>query len=331
VTRLTGRLLVLLCLAWSSSALAHEIRPAYLQIDETSPNHYDLLWKVPSRGDRVLTIEPRFDDSLAVSKAEGHALLDGFVLFRYEVSGEGGLPGTTLSIPGLAQTTVDVLVNVNLLNGVKHTLLLQPRAYSATIPESRSAWQVAATYTRLGIEHILLGIDHLLFIGSLMLIVAGWRMLIKTITAFTVAHSITLSLVVLGFVTLPPQPVEVMIALSIVLVCVEVVRRNHGGSSLAIQWPWLVAFAFGLLHGFGFAGALLQLGLPQEDAPAALLFFNIGVEAGQIIFIAAILTLLAVARRMMPVSRKAPVAVSYAIGSVASFWVFDRLYTTFFI
>ena len=163
-----------------------------------------------------------------------------------------------------------------------------------------------------------------------MLIVSGWRMLVKTITAFTLAHSITLAMVALGYVTLPPGPVEVMIAFSIVLVCVEAVRKHQGETSLAIQWPWLVAFAFGLLHGFGFAGALLDLGLPQVHLSIALLFFNLGVELGQLAFIAVILGLGLAMRRIMMVPRHAPIFSSYLIGSIAAFWVIERLHVTFF-
>jgi hydrogenase/urease accessory protein HupE len=323
-------MLILLCAAWAGTALAREIRPAFLQIDETAPQHYNVFWKVPSRGDRVLDIEPRFDSALSVTEAEGHTVLDGYMLFRYRITGEPGLPGTELSIRNLARTTVDVLVNINLLDGEKHTLLLQPKALSATIPRSPSIWNVALSYTRLGVEHILLGSDHLLFVASLMLIVSGWRMLVKTITAFTVAHSITLALVALGVITLPPQPVEVLIALSIMLVCVEAVRQRRGGTSLTIEWPWLVAFAFGLLHGFGFAGALLDIGLPRADTPTALLFFNVGVELGQLVFIALMLALVAGAARLLTVPRRqAALAASYGMGSIAAFWVFDRLYTTF--
>jgi hydrogenase/urease accessory protein HupE len=326
-----ARGLFLLGLAWSSSILAHEIRPAYLQIDETAPEVYDVLWKVPSNAGRVLDLHPEFDTALSVSRAEGHTQLDGYVLYRYRITGEKGLPGTELSIRNLPLTRVDVLVNISHLNDTKHTLLLQPKANQATIPRGPSTWNIALSYTKLGVQHILLGLDHLLFVLSLLLIVSGWKMLVKTITAFTIAHSITLSLVVLGFITLPPKPVEVLIALSIVLVCVEAVRQRRGKTGLAIEWPWLVAFAFGLLHGFGFAGALLELGIPRGDTPIALLFFNVGVELGQLIFIAIVLAAVAATRNLVPVSpRQTSIATSYLIGSIASFWVIERFYTTFF-
>jgi HupE / UreJ protein len=324
------RILLLLSLVWSTGAAPHEIRPAYLQINESAPLRYDVLWKVPSRGDQVLDIQPRFDDALSLRTVQEPTLLEGFVIYRYHLSGGQGLPGTEFHIDNLARTTVDALVNINLLDGTQSTQLLQSKHNRATVPRQPSRWDVAATYTRLGIEHILLGIDHLLFVASLMLIVRGWRALVQTVTAFTLAHSITLALVVLGHLSLPPSPVEVLIALSIALVSGEAVRLHRGMTSLTSQWPWLVAFTFGLLHGFGFAGALLDLGLPQGETPLALLFFNIGVELGQLLFIALLLGSIALWRKAFPVPRQAPVAVSYAIGSVAAFWVFERLQATFF-
>jgi hydrogenase/urease accessory protein HupE len=315
----------LLCVAWATGSSAHEIRPAYLQINEVAPDAYDVLWQVPSRGDMVLDIEPRFDPQFGIDEAGQAALLDGFVVYRFRLTGDAGLPGTELAIRGLEQTTVDVLASLKLLDGHEYTLLLQPRTPLVTIPQAPSAWTVITTYTTLGIEHILLGIDHLLFVAALMLIVLDWRMLLKTITAFTVAHSITLALATLGLFTLPPPPVEALIALSIVLVCVEAVRLRRGETSLALRWPWVIAFGFGLLHGFGFAGALAEIGMPQGDIPLALLFFNIGVELGQLLFIAAILAAAALWRRLFRFPQPAPVAAAYLIGTIACFWFLERM------
>jgi len=321
-----------LVLAWTlaaSAVTAHEIRPAYLQIREAIPGVYDVLWKVPSIGETVLDIQPRFDDRLTLTPAGDHTLLDGFVVYRYRLTGPTGLTDSVLSIHNLSKTSVDALASIELLDGTRHTLLLRPASSSATIPKTPSKWQVVVTYTKLGIEHILAGIDHLLFVAALMLIVPGYRMLLLTISAFTVAHSITLGLATLGLVSLPPAPVEALIALSIVLVCVEAVRARRGETSLAIRWPWIVAFVFGLLHGFGFAGALRELGMPQGHVPLALLFFNVGVELGQIIFIGAVLALLALARRLHAIPLRVPIATAYVIGTLASFWVFQRLGTVF--
>ncbi|AWI84647.1 hypothetical protein CEW88_08520 [Alloyangia pacifica] len=278
----------------------------------------------------VQNIRPAFDPALTLTPVPGETLVEGFVLFRYGLTGDAGLLGTELRIDGLDRTTIDTLVNVALLDGTHHSFLLRPRETSVTIPEVPSAWAVVQTYTRLGVQHILEGVDHLTFVAALMLIVRGWPMLLKTVTAFTVAHSITLALATFGYVSLPPPPVETLIALSILLVAVEAIHLRRGRSSLATRWPWIVAFAFGLLHGFGFAGALVEIGLPQGDIPLALLFFNVGVELGQLAFIGVLLVLVAVLRRLVALPRAAPVAAAYGIGTIATFWVFERLEGMFF-
>jgi hypothetical protein len=241
----------------------------------------------------------------------------------------GGLAGQRIDFVGLQATITDVLVRTT-LDGRSATTMVRPSRPWLEVPAEQGPLSVATAYLRHGIEHILFGFDHLLFITALMLIVRDWRVLAGTITAFTVAHSITLALAVLGLVTLPGPLVEAMVALSIVLVSVEAVRLRRGETSLATDWPWLVAFAFGLLHGFGFAGALVELGLPPGDLPLALLFFNLGVEIGQLAFIAAILAVAASARRLVAIPAGAPVVAAYAIGIVAAFWGFERLEAIFF-
>lgn len=311
-------------------AQAHEIRPAYLQIDEMTPGRYELLWKVPTNNGLVQDIHPAFEQGFTLTPRPGETIVNGFVIFRYQLSGERSLAGSTLTIENLNRTTIDSLVNVELLDGTHHSFLLRPRENSVHIPEAPSVLQVVKTYTSLGVEHILAGIDHLAFVAALMLIVRGWPMLLKTVTAFTLAHSITLALSTFGYVSLPPPPVEALIALSILMVAVESIRLRRGQHSLATRWPWVVAFAFGLLHGFGFAGALQSLGLPQGEIPLALLFFNVGVELGQILFIAVLLLHIALLRKLGPLPRKAPVAAAYLIGTFATFWMLERLDVMFF-
>lgn len=311
-------------------ASAHEIRPAYLQIDERAPGQFDLLWKVPTRDGMVQNIRPAFDPGFTLTPAPGQTVVNGFVLFRYGLTSDRPLAGTTIRIENLDRTAMDALINVTLLDGAHHGFLLKPRQSAITIPEAPSAWAVVATYTRLGVEHILAGVDHLAFVLALMLIVRGWSMLLKTVTAFTLAHSITLALATFGYVALPPPPVEALIALSIVLVAVEAVHLRRNRNSLATRWPWIIAFAFGLLHGFGFAGALGEIGMPQGDIPLALLFFNVGVELGQLFFIALILAVVALVRRLVSLPAAAPVSVAYAIGTFAMFWVIQRLDLMFF-
>lgn len=327
------RLLALVFLSLAATAApqagAHEIRPAYLQIDERSPGRYEVLWKVPTRDGMVQDIRPVFGPGFTLTPQPGGSVVGGFVIFRYALTGDTPLAGTTLRIDNLDRTTMDALANVALLDGTHWSFLLRPGEKAVEIPAAPSPWRVVQTYTRLGVEHILEGVDHLAFIAALMLVVRGWPMLLKTVTAFTVAHSITLALATFGYVALPPPPVEALIALSILLVAAEAVHLRRGRASLAARWPWIVAFAFGLLHGFGFAGALREIGLPQGDVPLALLFFNVGVELGQLLFLAAILAVGASLRRIFVFPSQAPFAAAYTIGTIAAFWCFARLEAMF--
>jgi hydrogenase/urease accessory protein HupE len=220
----------------------------------------------------------------------------------------------------------DALVRISFLDGTTFVRRLTPQEPAVRIPERQSGWSVAEVYFKLGVEHILLGIDHLLFVLALMLITRGTWLLIKTVTAFTVAHSITLAAATLGYVHVPSAPVEAAIALSIVFVAVEIVRASEGRISLTARLPWVVAFTFGLLHGLGFAGALSEIGLPEGHIPLALLFFNVGVEIGQLLFIGLIVAATALIGRIRVAwPRWAGLAAPYAIGSIAMFWVFERV------
>jgi len=319
--------LVVLCLA--SLAQAHEVRPAYLQIDEAGPDRYTVIWRTPLLSGAPLPVVLTLPEGTRTLSGPSAQAMPGSTIERRIVEAPGGLAGRRIDFVGLQATITDVLARIT-IDGRTTTTMVRPSRPWLEVQAEQGTLALAATYVRNGIEHILFGFDHLLFIASLMLIVRDWRVLVKTITAFTVAHSITLALATFGLVTLPATPVEAMIALSIVLVSVEAVRLRRGETSLATRWPWLVAFAFGLLHGFGFAGALVDLGLPRGDVPLALLFFNLGVEIGQLVFIAAILALAAALRRIFTVPRAAPIAAAYAIGTVAAFWGFGRLDAMFF-
>lgn len=310
-------------------AQAHEVRPAYLQIDQSGPDRYTVIWRTPLLSGAPLPVVLTLPADARTVSGPGTQQMPGSTIERRIVEIPGGLAGQRIDFVGLQATITDVLARIT-LDGRTSTTMVRPSQPWIEVQAEQGTLAVARAYLRSGIEHILFGFDHLLFIASLMLIVRDWRVLAGTITAFTVAHSITLALATFGLVTLPARPVEAMVALSIVLVCVEAVRLRRGETSFATDWPWLVAFAFGLLHGFGFAGALIDLGLPQDDIPLALLFFNIGVEIGQLLFIAAILAVVAASRRIFAIPRQAPVATAYAIGIVASFWCFDRLGTMFF-
>jgi hydrogenase/urease accessory protein HupE len=305
---------------------AHESRPAYLEITEVQQAIYDITWRRPARGDRVLAMQPVFPEHCAIQGKVANYLSSGAHTSRWSLEcKDRGLADQTIAIDGLAQTITDVLVRIQLLDGTTLTQILKPNATAFVVEGSPDSWKVMADYFVLGVEHILGGIDHLLFVLCLLLIVKGNWLLVKTITAFTVAHSITLAMATLGFVKVPQAPIEAMIALSILFLAVELVKQQEGESDIAIRAPWIVAFIFGLLHGFGFAGALAEVGLPQADIPLALLMFNVGVEAGQLIFIAAVIMIIEAWKRTTRLELAwLPKVTVYAIGSIASFWVIER-------
>ena len=236
------------------------------------------------------------------------------------------LVGRSISIRGLEAVQTDVLLRIELLDGSTHSAILRPNVPTFEIPARESRKDVAVATWKMGVVHILEGFDHLLFLLALMLIVTGFWKLVKTITAFTVAHSITLALATLGVVHFPTAPTEAVIALSIVFLAAEVVRKRQGAVVLTERYPWVVAFGFGLVHGLGFAGALSEIGIPQDEVPLALVMFNLGVETGQLAFVIVVALVLFAARRL-PLSppRGAWRLVPYAIGGFAAFWTIQRL------
>jgi hydrogenase/urease accessory protein HupE len=253
-------------------------------------------------------------------------MTDNAMVQTWRLSTIEPLAGQEVRIDGLASTMTDALVRIEFIDGGEWVERLTPGTPRATIPARQGGWAVATTYLKLGVEHIMLGVDHLLFVLALILIAPNTRQLVMAITAFTVAHSITLAAATLGFVNVPPPPVEAAIALSIAFVASEIIRAREGKVGIAARAPWVVAFAFGLLHGFGFAGALSEVGLPAGHIPVALLFFNVGIEIGQLLFVAVVLGLAAffrLARRPLP--RWAALAPPYLIGSLAMFWVIQRV------
>jgi hydrogenase/urease accessory protein HupE len=264
---------------------------------------------------------------------------DGAYVERRTIRCDGGLTGRAVTIEGLSATSTDVLVRIESLAGAIQTERLTPTKTAFVVQATPRAGEVAATYLRLGVEHILFGFDHLLFVLALVILVRDWRRVAVTVTAFTMAHSITLAAATLGFVHVPGPPVEAAIALSIMLVAVEILNARSGKPSLTARLPWLVAFCFGLLHGFGFAGALAEVGLPQHAIPIALLFFNVGVEVGQLIFVAAVLSLIWFFRRaasqlledalIQRTFDRVDVTAGYGIGVVAAYWLIER--TTAFL
>jgi hydrogenase/urease accessory protein HupE len=322
------RLLLLLAVlvAMALPATAHEIRPAYLQLDETAPTQYSVLWKVPAAGDRRLALYVRFPAECR-NFGEPAGSIDGGAYFeRWKMSCISGLKGKSITVDGLRTSMTDVLARISWADGTTEIGRLTPEHSTLTLKGAQSILQVAWTYFLLGVEHILGGVDHLLFILALMLLIRERWMLFKTITAFTLAHSITLAGAALGYFSLPQKPVEATIALSIAFVASELVKMKPGERRLSEAYPWLVAFSFGLLHGFGFAGALKEIGLPQRDVPLALLTFNLGVEAGQLMFVGVVLLIYSAAKSAtsMPLS-KARTAAAYLIGTIAIGWFLERV------
>jgi hydrogenase/urease accessory protein HupE len=330
-----------LALLLSHPAISDELRPGYLEIRQVSAEAYNLLFKIPARGEdlRLAIYVGLPEGTLDVAPPRAF-FSEGAYVERRSLRRDGGLVGQTLSIEGLSATSTDVLVRIESLGGAIQTERLSSLKTSFIIQAVPGAGEVAATYLWLGVEHILFGLDHLLFVLALVILVRGWGRVAITVTAFTIAHSITLAAATLGFVSVPGPPIEAAIALSIVLVAVEIINDRRGTPSLAARWPWVVAFCFGLLHGFGFAGALAEVGLPHQAIPIALLFFNLGVEIGQLAFVGAVLAAGWIFRRaaafrfgpalvQKAVNRFDVIAV-YAIGAIAAFWLIERT-SAFFV
>ncbi|CAI8759489.1 MULTISPECIES: HupE/UreJ family protein [Pseudomonas] len=310
-------------------AMAHESRPAYLELNETAVGRYDALWRTPLLSGMRLPIALRFAEGIrTVVEPVESELNDSLIERRVIDAGPAGLVGQRIEFIGLQASITDVLVRVSRLDGSLTTTLVHPAQPWIEIAATPGAFSVAGAFLVHGIQHILGGFDHLLFVFGLLLLVSNGWMLVKTITAFTLAHSVTLALATLGAVRLPGPPVEATIALSILLLAVEIARKNRDETSFTLQWPWVVAFCFGLLHGFGFAGALAQIGLPQRDLPLALFTFNVGVEIGQLMFVAVVLSLrelLLRCRLPQPAVLYARPIASYGLGTLAAFWFFERV------
>jgi len=305
---------------------AHESRPGYLEIREVEPGVYRTLWKKPTGGEVEINIVPVFPTECALVGAGSEEIrAQGAYVARGTIECVDGLAGKVIVIAGLETTITDVLIRVYYVSGLQETHLVQPNKPSAEIGGASGIVQRVGAYLRLGIEHIALGVDHLLFVLGLLLIVAGPKMLFKTITAFTVAHSVTLGIATLGFARAPDLPLNAVIALSILFLGPEIVRVWRGETSFTIEHPWVVAFVFGLLHGFGFASGLTAMGLPTNEIPIALLFFNIGVEVGQVAFVFFVLGLVRSFRSLeIRWPRWATMIPGYAVGTLGAFWFIQR-------
>ena len=318
---------VLATLSPAIPANADEIRPALLDIKEQNTGLFAVTWKVPTRGNRILAITPQLPESLELLGSPSVQDMPGARIEHATYKNtEASLTGQNIIINGLSALQTDVLLLIQLEDGTQHSAILRPGSPEFTIPLEPSKLKIARDYWRMGTIHILEGVDHLLFVLALLLIVSGLGPLVKAVTAFTVAHSITLALATLDVVHVPAAPTEAIIALSILFLASEIVHKHNGAIGITERYPWVIAFIFGLFHGLGFAGALSEIGVPQHEVPLALLMFNVGVETGQLVFIAVVLSIATLLRRLPLTAPQGTWRVlPYGIGSVAAVWTIERV------
>jgi len=318
--RLTAVFLLFVCLTPITALHAHEIRPALLNIIEQKPGWFDVTWKVPVLSGYELAIQPVLPASLTpYGPPSSHDIPGAKIQYSTYQAKDQALAGETITIDGLSTTQIDVMVRINFVDGSTQSAILRPANPTFTVPSPGTKGAIAWVYLRLGI-------DHLLFVLGLLLIVGSRYTLIKTITAFTIAHSITLAIATLGYASAPVQPLNAAIALSILFLGPEIVRVWRGQTSFTIRHPWVVAFAFGLLHGFGFASGLTTIGLSRAEIPVALLLFNVGVEIGQLFFVL-IIMLLERSFRILEIRwpRWTEALPAYTIGGLGAFWTIQRV------
>jgi hydrogenase/urease accessory protein HupE len=317
-------------LAACAEAKAHPLDPALLEVWE-SQAAVDVLWRVPLPQPARAPLQPMLPNACRELSAPRVSSTGSSLTARWRFDCRGSrLVGAQIGVQGLEERQTEALVRVHLADGRLIQAVLRKDSPPLTVPDRASPFAVARDYLALGVEHILTGLDHLLFVLGLILLVHGGHRLVWTITAFTAGHSVTLAFATLGVVRVPSAPVEVLIALSIFFVGVELTRQGQGHAAWSLSCPFIMAFAFGLLHGLGFAGALAQIGLPAGEIPLALSTFNIGIEFGQLLFVLLVMAMRA-ALNMLPV--RWPVATAmlpaYIIGSLAVFWCLERMATTF--
>jgi hydrogenase/urease accessory protein HupE len=320
---LLGFILMLIALI-ASPAQADELRPGYLEFAQQTQQGWLLVWKAPTSGGIASVSEPVLPAGCTMGEPTREPVAQA-VITRWPVACDGPPARQSIGLSGFGSSLTDVLVRIIPLDQPVQVMRLTASEPVVMIAAQPDRWQVARAYFILGVEHILFGYDHLLFVLALVLLLQGGWTIAKTVTAFTIAHSLTLAAVTLGFVGLAQRPVEAIIALSILFLAVEIAKRRDGTYRLSERVPWLVAFVFGLLHGFGFAGALAEIGLPDGETPMALLTFNLGVEAGQLAIVFVALAMLALLRRLAePAYAPALRIAAYGIGCTASYWFIER-------
>jgi hydrogenase/urease accessory protein HupE len=315
----------------AASSRADEFKPGYLQLTQIDHDVYDVLWKIPAINEfTTLKVKLQFPDGTVTVSEVRSTYSQGVMVQRWRIRVPEGLDGKAIVFSQLSETRIDVLARLVRLDGTVQLERILPVGARFVVRSSPGQLEVVRTYTVLGIEHILTGFDHLLYVLAMLMLVTGWRRIVATMSAFTATHSLTLTAATLGWVHVPQPPVEACIALSILFVAREIVQAHRGRAGLTARWPWAVSFTFGLMHGFGFAGALAQVGLPVGAIPTALLFFNVGVELGQLMFVASVLALIAAGRSLAQgfqcrqpdwLWRVGP----YAIGGLACFWLVERV------
>lgn len=315
---------------------AHEVRPALLGVRQKAPDLYEVIWKQPVLGDMAVHLVPHLSNGWLEQPPTEELFTPTYRIRTWSIRTAALVPLSeqTLSVEGLDRTITDVLVSVTLSGRPHFEAILRPLQPSLVLDRGPPRGLAVPAYFRLGVEHILTGVDHLAFVLGLLLMTGiEWR-LIKAVTAFTVAHSVTLGASALGFVHAPTAIVEALVALSVVFVACEVIGRDRGRVGLTARHPWIVAFVFGLLHGFAFAGALADVGLPTEAIPASLLLFNLGVEVGQLLFVAAAIIAMLGMRQLLRFAPASWTAFTgrippYTIGILAVFWFLERTWTAF--
>ncbi len=328
--------IVLALATWGAaqSASAHELDPGYLDIQEVGSGAYQIFWRKPDVQGRAMMIDASLPEECTPHTGPAPQFDGTAWVSQWTAVCETALSRQEITINGLQRQNTDVLLRYQPLEHAGTTLRLTPVETSAILPDTPSVARIFWTYVHLGFEHILEGLDHLLFVFALVMLIPSTKHLIGAITAFTIAHSITLALAALGHMSVPGPPVEAVIALSVVFLAVEILRQGKTNAGVAARAPWIVAFSFGLLHGLGFAGALAEIGLPDSDVALALFAFNLGVEAGQLAFVVVILSVSWIGRQAISafgsisayVPRMANMVVGYAIGGVATFWLVERLH-----
>jgi HupE / UreJ protein len=318
---------LILGLVFSQLAQAHRFAPSLLKVTETSQAHYNVVWKTPAQGTSNIPLRPQWPDSCEIlstspTQLEGTGNVTSWQLLCDKL-GEMGLVGQSLGVDGLGANQASAMVMLSLRDGRNYQQVVNADTPRFLIPEEPGQGQVMTEYTVLGTEHIWGGFDHLMFVFGLLLLVGGGSRLFWTVTAFTLGHSITLAVVTLGFFDYPVSLVEFAIAVSIFVLALELSRGKQGG--LFLRYPWWLAGGFGLLHGMGFAGALAEAGLPQDNVPLALLFFNVGIEIGQLAFIFAIIALWWVVKRpLAPLEQRLLPLPVYLLGGLSAMWCIER-------